>query len=151
MPTTTRWNEINWILDWAIEREVSSGHFYSDWALKVGRPSLKGLLEELAAWEKKHAERLRTIKAARMEPSMNADFSALNALVRRHDSAAAPSSAVVADILKSAMRRDRDMSELYLDLALSSAGSDEARTVLKELSREEEKHYEQLEKELNAL
>lgn len=138
---TERFESVDAILDFAIDNEVASCQFYTDFAARAETPAMKEVFEEFAREEKGHKAKLEALKrgdyafGSGSETEKVLDLGLADYLV-----APEPKSDMnYAAALALAMKKEKAAYRLYLDLA-SLAESEELTTLFLNLAAEEAKH-----------
>lgn len=136
------------ILDEAIELENKGRQFYLEGAAKTTNPTVRSLLESLAADEVAHAAFLRGLKRNVKSPfTPSPHFAEIRHLLKNSDLRSPDFTAQlddVRDVLKAAIDFE-DKARLHYDSEAFFAEIPEARDTLHLLAREEDRHHALLE------
>ena len=132
------WNTIDDILDFAIGEEQAAVDFYTDLAAQMERPSMRQVLEEFAAEERKHKARLIQAKeggSLEAYKQRTPDLKIGDYLI-----ALEPSPKMdYQDALIIAMKKEKAAFKLYSDLA-AGVGDAQVKALFLALAQEEAKH-----------
>jgi rubrerythrin len=132
-----RFESIEQILDFAIEREIEASNFYKGLAQKMNDPELHKMLEGFAREEQGHRAKLQAVKNGDIELAIGdvrelgiADYVIVGDL---------SPDMTYADALILAMKKEKAAYRLYLDLAMV-AEAEELTDLFLALAREEANH-----------
>lgn len=130
------------IVDFAIEKEIEAAEFYSDLSQKENFSGASKMFEEFAAEERKHQKLLEDFKTQGVTQSMQdyqlkwiTDIKRSDYIVELEYQAGMAYN----DILMLAMKREEKALKLYNDF-LDQADTDEGKKLFKILCQEEAKH-----------
>jgi rubrerythrin len=128
------------ILDFAVAKEIAAETFYLRWAERCDDEDVRQLLQELAAEERGHIEKLSAItpEALIAEGSAPAEFG----LVRELPDAPEESEMTLLDALSVAIRREEKAVALYERMRGASSTEE---TLFTALVQEERRHKHRLE------
>ena len=132
------WNNLEDILDFAIDNEIAAADFYTDLAEKVKNRHSQVLFRDFAKEEKRHQKILENIKVGgRLKPANEEipDLKIGDYLVEVDSD----KDLNYQDALILAMKREKAAFKLYTDLA-NSSGSAEIKELFASLAQEEAKH-----------
>lgn len=132
------------LFETAIAREREANAFYADAAKRVADPSVKAILEELAAQEKGHEELLWKMKG---DPTLAVRFTAPPDWKVAESVTALPplsTSLKPAEAYALAMKKEQEAAELYTRLA-SLCGDPASREAYENLANMELGHKQRLE------
>ncbi len=132
-------NSIERILDFAIDNEKEAYAFYMDLAGKAGNAQMKEVFEDFANEEKRHREKLESIKAG--ELNFGKPVSKLEDMKISDYAVEVEPMANLSyqGALVIAMKKEKAAFRLYMDLA-NAAGDGEFRNLFMNLAQEEAKH-----------
>ena len=131
-------NQIDEILDYAIEREQGAHDFYTELAARMETVAMKEIFRQFAAEEMGHKAKLQSIKQGKRlvpQPGKILDLKIADYLVDVDPAAALD----YQKALILAMKREKASFRLYSDLANAAATADLRDTFLA-LAQEEAKH-----------
>ena len=131
-------NSINKFLDFAIEKEEEAFQFYTQLASSMNRPSMQGIFHDFASEEKRHKEKLETLKNENRsipEPEKVIDLKISDYLV---DAEASPEMDYQQALIV-AMKKEKAAYKLYIDIA-ESIQEGNVRNMFLFLAQEEAKH-----------
>ena len=130
------------IVDFAIEKEIEAAEFYSDLSQKEHFSGSSKMFEEFAAEERKHQKLLEDFKAQGLTASMDDYKLKWITDIKRSDYVVEleyqPGMAYN-DILMLAMKREEKALKLYNDF-LNQADTEDGKKIFKILCQEEAKH-----------
>ena len=130
------------IVDFAIEKEIEAAEFYSDLSQKEHFSGSSKMFEEFAAEERKHQKLLEDFKAQGLTASMEDYKLKWITDIKRSDYVVEleyqPGMAYN-DILMLAMKREEKALKLYNDF-LNQADTEDGKKIFKILCQEEAKH-----------
>ncbi|MBU8869721.1 MAG: ferritin family protein [Gemmatimonadales bacterium] len=132
------WNNLEDILNFAINNEIEAADFYSDLANKVKNPNTQILFRDFAKEEMRHKKILENIKAGgnlRSATETVVDLKIGDYLVEVDQK----DNLGYQDALILAMKREKAAFMLYTDLA-NASGSAELKEVFASLAQEEARH-----------
>ena len=135
--------ELQRVLDFAIEKEQEAEAFYKEWAAKVKNPAVVALFAELAATEHGHAEMLAHLTLDDLGERATAGSSDLGLSERLVDVEASEGMGVQAAMVV-AMKREEAAAALYDELARLGG---ETQSLFEALAAEERAHKGRLEAE----
>ena len=136
-------DELQRVLDFAIEKEKEAEAFYKEWAAKVKNPAVVELFAELAATEHGHAEMLAHLTLDDLGEPAAAGTSDLGLSDRLVDIEASEGMGVQ-EAMVLAMKREAAAAALYDELALLGG---ETQSLFEALAVEERAHKGRLETE----
>ena len=136
-------DELQRVLDFAIEKEQEAEAFYKEWAAKVKNPAVVALFAELAATEHGHAEMLAHLTLDDLGERATAGSSDLGLSERLVDVEASEGMGVQAAMVV-AMKREEAAAALYDELARLGG---ETQSLFEALAAEERAHKGRLEAE----
>ena len=125
------------VFDFAIFKEIESHKFYTQWAGQVKKPSIRKMLEELAADEAEHRKKIEAVRAgtAQMEAG---EITSLN--VADYVDAIEPHADMdYVDLLIVAMNKEKKSFKLYWDLVQTVTDAP-LKELLQWLCRQEAEH-----------
>ena len=134
----TAWNNLEDVLDFAINNEIEAAAFYTDLAEKVKNRHTQVLFRDFAKEEKRHQKILENIKAGgQLKPATQTipDLKIGDYLVEVDSGGDLDYQGAL--IL--AMKREKAAFKLYTDLA-NASGSAEMKEIFASLAQEEAKH-----------
>ncbi len=137
------------ILEFAIEKEQDAQNFYLLWAKKINNENMAELFKEFAVEESRHREKLEKIKQNRQLSFSHSELQNLRISDFLED-AEISEDIDYQDALLIAIKREKISIKLYSRLA-SLAESPEIASVFKFLIQEEQKHKEKLETEYEKI
>jgi rubrerythrin len=133
-----KFNWVNEILDFAIEREIEAQQFYTDLAAKMDNPVMSEVFESFAREEKGHEVKLKGVKAGKIEIHPHPDAPTLD--IADYVVDVEPSEDMTyTEALVVAMKKEKAAYRLYLDLAAEAATEELTNTFLW-LAGEEARH-----------
>ena len=133
-----KFDTVDKILDFAIEKEEDAARFYTDLAGKMDRPSMKEVFQSFAREEKAHKEKLIGVKAGKLLISAEKKITDLkigDSLVDIDMSGEMS----YQEALIVAMKAEKAAFKLYHDLAQATDNADLQQLFL-DLAQEEAKH-----------
>jgi rubrerythrin len=133
-----RLQEIQNIVDFAIEKEKEAASFYTDLAGKVKLKALAKELRKIAAMEEAHRERLENLNVARSVEAMPKQVADLRIAEYVVENKPSPGMSWQ-DILNIAMHRELASINLYTDLE-KLVGDPVAKRLFQNLAEEERGH-----------
>jgi len=136
-------NELQRVLDFAIEKEREAEAFYKEWAAKVRNPAVVALFAELAATEHGHAEMLAHLTLDDLGEQAAAGTGDLGLSDRLVDVEASEGMGVQ-EAMVLAMKREEAAAALYDELARLGG---ETQSLFEALAAEERTHKGRLETE----
>lgn len=131
-------NNVDEILDFAIQREQEAHDFYMDLAKKMERPGMKEIFTQFAGEELGHRKKLESVKQGkRLLPAAG---KVLNLKIAEYTVDVDPNEEL--DYQKAlivAMKREKASFKLYSDLA-DAVADDDLKQSFRALAQEEAKH-----------
>ncbi|HOK38544.1 MAG: ferritin family protein [Bacteroidales bacterium] len=143
-------NTINDIIDFAISREQRSIEFYSRLAEDAPNTELKNVFLVLINEETKHKELLGKIKRQKNFKINSEDLEKLEIATNVFDDNANEDSLSLKDAMLIGIRRETASYNLYKKLSEAS-DNEEIKNIFEALSKEEMKHKQRFEKEIENL
>ena len=137
MNATAASKELEEIINFAIEREEESMHFYEDLALKVKSPPVVREIRKLATMEKRHRNRLAKINIATYVGRLR-EQAAIPHLAEYMVNEKPNSKMSLQELINIAMHREQAAVALYSDLSKLFAGP--SRRLFEHLAAEECNH-----------
>ncbi len=137
------------ILDFAIEREQEAHDFYVDLSKKMDHPHLSKVFNEFAREELGHKAKLEAIKSGRIEwqqPKKVIDLKIADYTVEVNPEAVVD----YQQALIVAMKREKTAFRLYMDIA-DSADDENIKSLFVNLANEEAKHKMRFEVEYDEI
>ena len=133
-----KWNAVDDVLDFAIDREQEAADFYNDLASKVDKPWMKKVFTDFAKEELGHKAKIEGVKAGKK--LMPVEKKVLDLKIGDY----LVDIEVTADIdyqgaLMVAMKREKAAFRLYTDLS-NQADDDNVKNLFAGLAQEEAKH-----------
>lgn len=131
-------NTVDEVLDYAIDQEQQAADFYAGFAARAEKAGMKKMLLEFAEEEKRHKERLLTVKAGerKLTPEKEVlDLKVSDYLVEVD----ASDNISYQDALIIAMKKERAAFKLYSDMA-EKVPDTNLKQVFAGLAKEEAKH-----------
>lgn len=130
---------LNWILDFAIARELEANVFYLGLAERVEQPAMKKVFADFAAEEERHKQKIEAVKAG--GTMLSAEQEVIDLKIADYLVEPAPPEADISykDALILAMKREKEAFRLYKDLS-EAAKDDVTRDLFAGLANEEAKH-----------
>lgn len=133
-----KFETVDQILDFAIEKEEDAAQFYTDLAARMSKPYMKKIFVDFALEEKSHKAKLELVKAGQLELSKPEEIMNLKL------------AEVVSDVnlegdfdyqkaLIAAMKNEKASYKLYTDLA-GLAKDENTKNTFLNLAQEEAKH-----------
>lgn len=150
MATSTNFESVDAVLDFAIGEEREAQAFYSDMADKMTKEYMRDIFTDFAAEEKRHEEKLIGVKQGEaLAPSAEEvmDLKIADYLVEVQEDAEELS---YQQALIIAMKKEKSAFRLYTDLA-DTAKDDSLKNALRALAQEEAKHKLRLEIEYDEV
>ena len=140
--TNMKFENLEAIVDFAIEKEIEAAEFYSDLSQKEHFSGSSKMFEEFAAEERKHQKLLEDFKAQGLTASMEDYKLKWITDIKRSDYVVEleyqPGMAYN-DILMLAMKREEKALKLYNDF-LNQADTEDGKKIFKILCQEEARH-----------
>jgi len=134
-----RFNSVEEILDFAIEREIEANKFYTELAERMDRPEMRKVFEDFAKEELGHKAKLEAVKQGKFAISSEEEkVPSLGIADYAVDVEPKPDMSY-ADTLVVAMKKEKAAYRLYLDLA-AVAEDEELTNMFLSLANEEAKH-----------
>ena len=133
-----KFESIDQILDFAIEKEEDAAQFYTDLAAKMDKPHMKKVFVDFALEEKSHKAKLELVKAGQLELSKPADIMNLK-LAEMVSDVNLEGDFDYQKALVAAMKNEKASYKLYNDLAELAPDENTKNTFLS-LAQEEAKH-----------
>ncbi|MBN2428044.1 MAG: ferritin family protein [Deltaproteobacteria bacterium] len=144
-----QWNNIDDVLDFAINEEEAAAAFYTSLAKRADHPSMREVFEGFALEEKGHKAKLQAVKAG--EDVVGAKDQVLDLKVGDYLVDVEPSPDLsYQDALIVAMKKEKAAFKLYQDLA-ALVQDDKIKKVFLALAQEEAKHKLRFEVEYDDL
>jgi len=132
-----KFNSMDEILDFAIERETDANRFYLDLASRVEMPAMEKVFEDFAKEELEHKAKLQTMKESK---AISAEPSELELKIADYIVGIQPSPNMnYVDALRLAMQREKASFRLYTDLA-AKMKNQQHKMVFLTLARQEAGH-----------
>ena len=133
-----KFESVDQILDFAIEKEEDAAQFYTDLAAKMNKPHMKKVFVDFALEEKSHKAKLQLVKSGQLQLSKPEEIMNLKL------------AEVVSDVdlegdfdyqkaLIAAMKNEKASYKLYTDLA-GLADDETTKNTFLNLAQEEAKH-----------
>lgn len=133
-----KFESIDQILDFAIEKEEDAAQFYTDLAARMEKPHLKRVFVDFALEEKSHKAKLELVKAGQLELSKPEAIMNLK-LAEMVSDVDLEGSFDYQKALIAAMKNEKASYKLYTDLA-ELTDDEEVKNVFLSLAQEEAKH-----------
>ncbi len=137
-----QFNNLNEIIDFAIEKEIEAAEFYTKASGQEQFAGKKQMLEEFAAEERKHEKLLKDLKAGRTAENLDDyKFKWITDIKRSDfvDEIAYHPGLSYPELLMFAMKREEKALKLYNEM-LANAETQDHKKVFKMLCQEEAKH-----------
>ena len=132
-----KFNSMDEILDFAIERETEANQFYMDWAGRMEMPAMKKVFEDFAKEELEHKAKLQAMKESK---AVSAEPPELELKIADYIVEIEPSPTMdYVDALRLAIQKEKASFRLYTDLAARIENQQQKKTFLA-LARQEAGH-----------
>lgn len=133
-----KFNSVDSILNYAIEKEEDARQFYLDLAAKMNRPYMKQVFEQFAKEEKGHKAKLQAVKEGKM--MLKAEKKVMDLQIGDHlEEVDLDAKLDYQQALIVAMKAEKNSYRLYNDLAMSTDDQNLGAMFLT-LAQEEAKH-----------
>ena len=133
-----KFNSVDDILDFAIEKEEEATKFYTDLASRMERPEMSRIFDDFAHEEIRHKKKLQGIKQGKIPAPMAKKVMDLKIGDYLTDVEPGPN-LDYQEALIVAMKREKESFKLYTDLA-SVSDNEDLRSTFLFLAQEEAKH-----------
>lgn len=133
-----KFESIDQILDFAIEKEEDAAQFYTDLAARMEKPHLKRVFVDFALEKKSHKAKLELVKAGQLELSKPEAIMNLK-LAEMVSDVDLEGSFDYQKALIAAMKNEKASYKLYTDLA-ELTDDEKVKSVFLSLAQEEAKH-----------
>jgi rubrerythrin len=136
-PKMDKFDSVDDVLDYAIDKEIEASQFYTDLAKKMQNPAMREVFETFAGEELGHKAKLEAIKQGE---KIQAAKDVTDLRIADYTVGVEPSPDMsYQDALILAMKQEKAAFRLYLDLANEVANESQKSTFLS-LAQEEAKH-----------
>jgi rubrerythrin len=133
-----KFDSVNSILDFAIQREEEAWKFYLDLAERMDRREMREVFESFAREEQRHKSKLESVKAGEIPAPSTVKVTSLDMTDYLSDVEPGPNMEYQ-DALIVAMKKEKAAFKLYNDLA-TAADDENLRGLFLGLAQEEAKH-----------